>query len=50
MNDQIKETAMPIVDFELSFDRVYFESDQHVRERMAGNCDSDFIRLAAEAK
>ncbi|MEX3760632.1 hypothetical protein [Paraburkholderia phenoliruptrix] len=41
---------MPMVDFELPFDRVYFEWDQHVRERMAGNGNSDFIRLAREAK
>ena len=41
---------MPFVNFELSFDRVHFEWDHHVRKRMLRNCDSASTGLTREAK
>lgn len=41
---------MPVVKFELSFDRAHFVSDYHVGKRIAQDCDSDFTGLAGEAK
>ncbi|AOJ90594.1 hypothetical protein WS87_27775 [Burkholderia sp. MSMB0856] len=48
--DEPKETAMPIVNFELSLDRTPFESDHHVGKRITKDCDSGFTGLAGEVK
>ncbi len=33
---------MPVINFESSLDRTWFESDRHVGKPIAQDCDSDF--------
>lgn len=41
---------MPVVNFELSLDRIRFELDRHVGTRITRRCDSDLADLAGSAK
>ncbi|WP_269139098.1 hypothetical protein [Burkholderia cepacia] len=41
---------MPVINFESSHDRTWFESDRHVGKPIAQDCDSDFAGRAGSAK
>ncbi|MDN7437923.1 hypothetical protein QZM64_02045 [Burkholderia cepacia] len=41
---------MPVINFESSLDRTWFESDRHVEKPIAQDCDSDFAGRAGSAK
>ncbi|HGL6716323.1 hypothetical protein NTJ56_35170 [Burkholderia contaminans] len=41
---------MPVINFESSLDRTWFESGRHVGKRITQDRDSDFARRAGGAK
>ena len=49
-SDRLKETAMPVVNLELSLDRTRLELDRHVGKRIMQECDSEIAGLAGGTK